>query len=126
MLAADPIGQTEGECPERALWRAVLLTVLEDLPVELPQAPIKRWRRSNGCSPQRTQWLIDTVEWQNKYRNVISAREFAFAPANKWRPTVCDLAGISEEYFVKLARRKRYRVDALPMELANAEERLPV
>lgn len=105
MIAVDAtVAPERTGIPERQLWCAVLDKVLEDLRNHLPEPPSALSPRWAGSEPHRRAWFFDHAKWQNKHRDTISARHFAFATRNRWRSCVCDYAGISEECFVKAAR----------------------
>lgn len=108
MIAIDSTGSAERTgIPERQMWCAVLDKVLEDLRNHLPDPPRALSPRWAGYEPQRRAWFFDHAKWQNKNRDTISARHFAFSnKSRKWRGAVCDYAGISEECFVKAARTR--------------------
>lgn len=120
MIGAENVGFPASTCPEMQLWCAVLHKALEDLALPLPPAPEfnETWRTPD--SPIRLAWVRETARWQNANAEAISARAFAFGGGNRWRGTVCDFAGVTEECFVKAARVVVDRADAKSATLLRA------
>lgn len=104
MIGADNTGFPASVSRERQMWCSVLQQTLDDLSIKLPPAPVMDtvWRSED--SPHRLEWIRETARWQNANQNTIGARAFAFGPLNRWRETVCDFAGITEECFVRRAK----------------------
>lgn len=97
MIRVEYQGLTGSQIPEQQMWCKVLQITLDDLLMPFSRKPVRTENNDSIYSD-----LLQA--WKARNECVLSARHFALSPGNDWRATVCDLAGVNEEGFMKRAK----------------------